>query len=458
MSSGERFPIALAVLLGTAVADEVTDPGQAWLFPATTGVQAFWRPDLGLPGEAAPDRPLFDLATQRVTETSLGLRTWTDRVRTDSSSSDEEHTAFWTETLVPIPGGGLFGFDGYDLRENLAAQAPDGHRETYLTPAGIRFGGAWDLLYPFQPDHWASLGVEAWLPAWSVGETSLRTGLRLGSGFRVDLGVGWHQAGIQACQDSSLSTCDDTLQLGSLRRTWDARIAWNLDSIQTQVWGGWRTLDPRGDSTCWRQFARIGFLGIQSQGAVGPVRLDGEVRWESGNERVEMFRYGMENTSSLDHASLAASLQVEPVSAWSIGTPRLTLEGTVLEDDETARSTSDSLWLLAIPSGGAAVGKSSVTRFGIVGQWAFLWDAWRIAPELGWDRIERQGNLSTLWSAGLGNLEVDGGRALGSVWVPGAEVSWDRAGSLWSYRLTCPWSEGAVQMGWRHDIRLSQTF
>lgn len=452
---------ALSILsLATAglAAGDVTDPGPAWLFPAMDNVQAHWRPGLGLAGMAPPERPLLDLATQAVAITSMGIRTWTDKVRTDSLNSTQEHTAFWTETLVPVPGGGLLGFDAYDLREGLAATASNGHRETYESPSGIRFGGAWDLLYPFSPKHWASLGVEAWIPAWSIGETSLRSGLRLGSVFRLDLGVGWREAGVQARQDTLVSAWSDSLEAGSLRRTWDARVGWRIDSLQGQVWGGWRTLDPRGDVARWRQFGRIGFAGAQLQGCLAGLSLDGQVRWESGRERLETVRLEELRGSSLERTSWSASWQLEPLSAWSTGQPRLTIEYAHLDGDETGLRGSDTTWLVALGGGSAPAGASTVTRLGITGQWAVFWRSFRIAPELGWHRIERTGHLAALWTGGLGDLEVAGGRSQADVWVPALQASWKRAGSYWNYHLSRPLNDVVLKMGWRHDILLSQSF
>jgi hypothetical protein len=455
----QRVPIILVLASACFATGEITDPGVTWLFPAMSNVQAHWRPGLGLPGEAAPGRPMLDLATQQVTITSLGIRTWTDQVRTVDLKAEQEHTAFWTETLVPVPGGGVLGFDAYDLREGLSVKGGDGHRETWESPAGIRFGGAWDLLYLLYPSRWASLGLEAWFPAWSNGETSLRAGLRLGSVMRMELGVGWHPIGVKARQDSSLTTWSDTLNVSGLRQTLDGRIAGRWDSLQFQFWGGLRTVEPRGDALAWKQKGRIGFGGVQAQGTMGGVALDGQVRMEAGEESFEVDRKGRTNTSTLERNSLAASLQIEPLAAWSTGQPRLVLEYASLGCTQSRQSLSDSLWLNALASAPPQSGEASVTRFGVIGQWAFFWSSFRFAPELGWHQIRRNGQLPSLWFAGLGDLEVSGGKESVMIWLPGFEVNWKRSGSVWRYHLSHPLNQGAIlAMGWRHDILLSQSF
>lgn len=449
----------IAVLSCSALSRaDVTDPGPVWLFPAQTNVQGHWRPGLGLPGQAAPERPLVDLATQGVTVTSLGIRTWTDRVKVPELSATQQHTSFWTETLVPLPSGGLLGFDAYDLREGLSAKGPDGRRETFESPSGIRFGAAWDLLHPFDPTHWASLGLEGWLPAWSVGETSLRSSLRLGTSFRADAGVGWRRSGIRAKQDTGLNAWSDTLEPGCLQRVLDVRVAGRIDSMQIQAWGGWRTLDPRGDSAAWRRWGDILFVGGQVQGRILGLSLELEGRGEQGQESMETLRLGGKVASRIERTSVSGSLRLEPAEIQVFGQPRLTVEFSRLDLDETSFQHPESLGVAAMAGARVPAGGGAVERLGLIGQLPFFWSAFRLAPELGWHRIERRGELPALWTGGLGALEVGGGMRVEEVWVPGIQVTWKRSGSLWNYRLTRAMDGDAVQRGWHHDILLSQSF
>lgn len=447
-----------ALCLPALGAAQVTDPGPVWLFPAQANVQGHWRPGIGLPGQAAPERPLVDLATQGVTVTSLGIRTWTDRVRTPALKATQQHTSFWTETLVPLPGGGLLGFDAYDLREGLSARGADGRRETFESPSGIRFGGAWDLLYPFDPSHWASLGIEGWLPAWSVGETSLRTSLRLGSHLRADAGVGWRRGGVLAKQDTSLRSWNDTLEPGCLQRMLDARVAGQIDSVQLQAWVGWKTLDPRGELPAWRRSGDILNGGGQVQGRVLGLSVELEGRGEEGWEELETQRLGGLVFSRIERKSLAASLRLEPAELLRFGQPRLTLEATRLDLDETSFQHPESLGVAALSGQRTAAGAAVVERVGLIGHWPFFWSAFRLAPELGWHRIRRRGELPSLWTGGIAALEVSGGKEREEVWVPGFQVTWKRSGSLWNYRLVRALDGGAAQRGWHHDILLSQSF
>ncbi len=433
------------------------DPGPAWLAPAVPALAAVWRPDLGLPGVAAPGRPDFDLGTQEAAQTILSLVTWTDRFHRGSCSRREEHTSFWTKTMVAIPGGGALGFDAFDLQEKLAVSTASGHLGNWDEPAGVRVGGAWDLLSPFSREHWASWGIEGWVPVWSDGETSLRSGLRLGSTMRLDAGAAWRNLDISGRTDSGTGLWD-TLLPGGLARTWDARMAINIWDAQVQGWGGFRTIDPRGDSTHWRQFGRTVFHGVSVRRAWGSLLLSSEVRGEQGRERLMISRDGDALRSSLRHVLASARLQVEPRENWSIGHPCIWGEAAYLSLKETSLSVPAGNWLPFF-AGDSAAGHSSVARSSLHASWTFFWKAFSITPQAGWSHVERKGEMPAAWTSALGNSAVIGGAASAELGDAGAEFGWNRDGSRWSYRFSQPWGANKnVTTGARHEFTISQTF
>ena len=449
--------LSLLFLALQAQSQATEDPGPTWLFPAIPQIRAVWRPDLGLPGVASPARPEFDLGTQEAAKTVLGVTTWSDKVRVGGLSLDEGHSAFWTKTVVSVPGGGVLGFDAYDLREGLNSQNPTGALKTWDSPAGIRFGGGWDLLYPFVHDHWISWGLEGWVPAWSDGETVLRTGLRLGSIARFDGGVAWRRLDVAGRLDSGDGLWD-TLNNGGLACTWDFRAAGNLGDAQWQTWGGYRTIDPRGDSTLWRQFERTIFSGASLRLPILGTATTAELRGEEGRERASVHCDTDGLDSHLEHMLWSTRLQVEPWEPGALGLPRVWLEYAWLRLNETSLTVPVGNWLPGF-AGTQAAGRSVVTRLGVNGSWTVFWRSFSLAPQLGWNHIERSGTLPKAWTAGLGDAEVLAGASQANVWTTGIQVAWNFSGSRWSYRLTRPWSEASgLTPGFRHEMLLSQTF